>query len=296
MLEAITRPIGSVLRAASRPETYPGHVRELTSTLLTASVWPAGWREGDEPDRAPTGGDDPESSVGTPVLLVHGFGANKSNWLFVERYLRQAGFGRVDALNYNPLTHDVPALAGQVVDRARSLQERYGVERIHLIGHSLGGVLVRYAVQVHDLENVGVAATISSPHGGIRLARHASWMGLRHPASGIDLAPHSPVMRSFRETARPLPTRFVAYYSNLDLIVPARRAIIREPELGATNILVKDHGHVSIMLSRRLATSIVTQLGAADGLAGYGAPVTRLRGPNDAPATAERDLPQAVSE
>jgi triacylglycerol lipase len=296
MLERITRPIGSVVRAARRPETYPGHLRELTSTLLTASVWPSGWRgveivgetaDGD-PDAAP-------SPVATPVLLVHGFGANKSNWLFVGRYLRQAGFGRVDALNYNPLVHDIPSLARQVVERARSLQERYDSERIHLIGHSLGGVLVRYAVQVLDLEGVGVAATVSSPHGGVRLARHASWMRIGYPASGIDLAPGSPVMRALHETARPLPTRFVAYYSNLDLIVPARRAMIQEPELGAINILVKDHGHVSIMLSRRLAMSLVAHLGAVEGLVGYGAPLTRLPVAAVEPEGVEPDGPGSAS-
>jgi hypothetical protein len=69
----------------------------------------------------------------------------------------------------------------------------------------------------------------------------------------------------------------VAYYSNLDLIVPARRAMIREPALGATNILVKDHGHLSIMFSRRLAASIVDQLAAAEGLPGYGTPLAPLQ-------------------
>lgn len=85
-------------------------------------------------------------------------------------------------------------------------------------------------------------------------------------------------MTLLRHSARPLPTRFVAYYTNLDVIVPARRAMILEPELRATNILVKDHGHLSIMLSRRLGHSIVDQLGAAEGLPGYGSPVAALRG------------------
>ena len=83
-------------------------------------------------------------------------------------------------------------------------------------------------------------------------------------------------MTLLRHSAQPSATRWVAYYSNLDLIVPARRAMILEPELEATNILVKDTGHLSIMLSRRLSSSIVDQLGAAEGLAGYGAPVRAL--------------------
>jgi pimeloyl-ACP methyl ester carboxylesterase len=278
MFERMTRPAAVVVRAATRPSTYTGHVREATSTALTSALWPLGLA-----DRALNDADAErvatESAVTTPVLLVHGFGANKSNWLFVKRYLLQAGFGRVDALNYNPFAHDIPALAAQCIERAEALRARYGVERIHLIGHSLGGIIVRYAVQVEAYEGVPVAATVSSPHGGngiADLAAAGARRGMWLPGAGVQLASDSPVMRRLRETARPLRTHLVAYYSNLDLIVPARRAMIREPELGATNILVKDHGHLSIMLSRRLATSVVAQLGAAEGLPGYGAPITAI--------------------
>lgn len=275
MLERVTRPTTAVLRAARRPETYAGHVREFTSTALTSAMWPLGLADRAMNDRELERAAE-DSAVETPVLLVHGFGANKSNWMFVKRALVQAGFGRVDALNYNPLKHDIPALAAQCIERAELLRDRFGVDRVHLIGHSLGGIIVRYAIQVDGYQGVPVAATVCSPHGGNGLATlgaHAPWHA---PGAGVQLAANSTVMRLFRSTARPLDTRFVAYYSNLDLIVPARRAMIREPELGATNILVKDHGHLSIMLSRRLASSIVTQLGAAEGLPGYGSPVASL--------------------
>ena len=66
--------------------------------------------------------------------------------------------------------------------------------------------------------------------------------------------------------------------------------MIAEPQLGATNILVKDHGHLSIMLSRRLADSVVDQLGAAEGLPGYGAPVRSITGPGR-PTSAGRAEP-----
>jgi hypothetical protein len=54
--------------------------------------------------------------------------------------------------------------------------------------------------------------------------------------------------------------------------------------------LVKDTGHLSIMLSRRLSSSIVDQLGAAEGLAGYGAPVRALTPTGAAPARAANGL------
>lgn len=290
MLDRVTRPVGAVLRAATRPETYPGHFRELTSTAITAAVWPLGLADW---VRSPGSRDD-ESTVSTPVLLVHGFGANKSNWLFLERHLEQAGFGRVESFNYNPLTHDIPALAAACAERADVLKDRYGVSHVHLVGHSLGGVIVRYAVQVGGLRGVPVVVTICAPHGGSGWAGKVGRFGFRGPDAGLQLAPHSDVMRELRTTARPLDTRFVAYYSNLDLIVPARRAMIREPELAATNILVKDHGHLSIMLSRRLAASIVDQLGAAEGLPGYGAPLSPLATRAELDASAA--WPEAVGE
>jgi hypothetical protein len=111
----------------------------------------------------------------------------------------------------------------------------------------------------------------------VRLARFGRPFARLGPlASGLQLRPDSTVMRDLRRTARPMSTRFVAYYSNLDLLVPARRAMILEPELAATNILVKDQGHLSIVFSRRLAQSVVDQLAAAEGLPGYGSPVRTI--------------------
>lgn len=267
-------PAARVLTALRRPATYVGHVREASSTIVTVGMWPFGWADRGLDD---VGEPDEPSRVETPVLLVHGYGANKSNWLFLHRYLHQAGFERLHALNYNPLVNDIPRLAEQLADRAERLRAHFGSERVHIVGHSLGGVITRYAVQVLGLEHVDLAVTVASPHGGVRLARYGSHLSTVSPfASGLELRPDSPVMTLLRSSARPMSTRWVAYYSNLDLVVPARRAMILEPELAATNILVKDHGHLSIMLSRRLAHSIVDQLGAAEGLPGYGAPVGQL--------------------
>lgn len=268
-------PVGAMFHAARRPATYAGQFREVASTLVTMGMWPLGFADSGLAGVESLVGK--ESSVETPVLLVHGFGANKSNWLFLRRYLEQAGFGRIHALNYNALGADIPTLAEMCAARAAELQDRFGVDRVHVVGHSLGGVVARYAVQVTGLRGADVCITIASPHGGVRLARYGSPLALVSPlASGLQLRPDSKVMTQLRTTARPLGTRFVAYYSNLDLLVPARRAMILEPHLEATNILVKDQGHLSIMFSRRLAQSVVDQLAAAEGLPGYGTPVTAM--------------------
>jgi triacylglycerol lipase len=279
VLREARRDVRELVRAATRPATLPGHAREAVSTAVTIGLWPFGVIDrGLQGLRTAAHGDD---GVTTPVLLIHGYGANKSNWIFLERELRTAGFGRLHAVNYNPLVSDVPAIAGAVARRARELMAHLGVDRVHLIGHSTGGVVARYATQVLGLDGVAACITIASPHNGSPTAR--LWPG----RTATQLRPGSDLLRRLRASSRPLPTRFVAYYSNLDLLVPGRSAMITDPALRAANVFVKDEGHLSILLSRRLASSIVDQLGAVEGLPGSGAPVSGLSAETVAPASGE---------
>ena len=205
------------------------------------------------------------------MLLVHGFAANKSNWMFLQRDLRAAGFGHVHALNYNPFTADIPAIAAACGERARELMAATGRHRVHLVGHSLGGIVARYAVQVGGLTEAATCITVASPHQGVPGARLALGRTIRQ------LAPGSTVLRRMAAAGRPVPTRFVAYWSNLDLLVPGHRARIVEPALRAANVCIRDEGHLSILLSRRLVRSVLHELGAAEGLPGYGTPLAGLR-------------------
>jgi hypothetical protein len=71
-------------------------------------------------------------------------------------------------------------------------------------------------------------------------------------------------------------TRFVCYYSNLDgLVLPPANAKLTEPKLRAHNILVKDLGHLSLLISRPLIRSIAETLATLD--AAPCADVARMR-------------------
>ncbi len=271
-MNPLVNPLVNVVKAAVRPESYPGHAREAVSIAVTAAAWPFGLADrGLTEIRRLT--DRDESLIPTPVLLVHGFAANKSNWLFLQRDLRAAGYGRVHALNYNPFLADIPTIAGACAIRARQLMAATGTDRIHLVGHSLGGLVARYAVQLCGLDDLAASCvTVASPHQGVGHLP-AAFAPIR---SVRQLTPGSAVLARMRASSRPLPTRFVGYYSNLDLLVPGHRARIVEPALRATNVLVKDEGHLSILLSRRLSSSLLHELGAGEGLAGHGAPLSGI--------------------
>src|SRR5207248_4579440 len=83
-------------------------------------------------------------AAGTPILLVHGLVDNRSIFTVLRRALRRRGFGRIWTMNYHVLTHDVRDAAAQLAGTVERISAETGYERIHVIGHSLGGLVARY--------------------------------------------------------------------------------------------------------------------------------------------------------
>jgi triacylglycerol lipase len=253
---ALEVPLANVAVALQRPATYVGHAREAGSVARSVLNYPFGVLESAISTGIPSG----DSRHDVPVVLVHGYGHNRSGWFALDRRLRRSGFTSVHTFNYNPLTGDVPRFARQLAERVDLLRTVTGQPRVHVIGHSLGGLVARWYVQEEGgYDAVDTAVTVASPHEGTWMAAAGA---LSHGAR--ELLPNARVIRQLDEGARPSDVRWVAYYSNLDLLVqPCRSAMIVHPALNATNVLMKDHGHLSIMLSPRLTRSIVEELEAA---------------------------------
>ena len=199
------------------------------------------------------------TSSPTPVILVHGYGGKKSHWFAVERGLRTAGFTSIHAMKYNALFSDIPMLARRLMHLVHDVQAETGAERVHLVGHSLGGVIIRYAVCVLGLDaSVDVAITVASPHGGSPLAVLGRSVTARQLRKGSD------VLRQIEEAAAPGSTRWVAYSSNLDAVVPATRAVIRPACLRAENVMIPNQSHLSILVAPQLVRAVVAQLSRTD--------------------------------
>lgn len=253
-----TELVGALSAALRRPGTYVGHVREAIGFARCLAHYPAGLRHAAVSCDESTG----DACHDTPVVLIHGYGHNRSAWYVVERHLRGAGFHRITTLNYNPLRDDVATIAEKLRDHVELVRRLAGVERVHVVGHSMGGIVLRWFVQeLGGHAMVDTAVTVATPHAGTVSAFLAAPLG----PTAKQLLPGSVVLRRLARSARPGPVRWVAYYSNLDLLVqPCRSAVLDHAALRATNILVKDHGHLSILLSPALARSIVGQLEASE--------------------------------
>jgi pimeloyl-ACP methyl ester carboxylesterase len=206
-------------------------------------------------------------AAGTPILLVHGLVDNRSIFTVLRRALRRRGFGRIWTMNYHVLTHDLRAAAKRLATTVESICEQTGYERIHVIGHSMGGIVARYYVQRMDGDaRVHTLVTLGSPHGGTHAAR------LLPRGVTRQLRPRSDVIAELAEPAPQCRTRFVSFWSDLDaLISPKRAAQIDHPDLTARNVFVPGVGHMSLPIDRRVTREIAATLAQLDS---QGATVT----------------------
>ena len=116
-----------------------------------------------------------EPNVRHPVLLVHGYAATECVWTPLRRALGQAGFGHVVSFYYNSFAADPVAVSAELTHQALRTLAATGAPRIHLVGHSLGGLIVRrvLAASAGLSSQTASAVTIASPHRGALLARIA---------------------------------------------------------------------------------------------------------------------------
>lgn len=200
-------------------------------------------------------------AAATPILLVHGIVDNHSIFAVMERALRRRGFNNISSFDYSPLTSDVRETAGRLATAIERLTRDSGYERIHVVGHSLGGLITRYYVQrMGGDARVRTLVTLGTPHHGTELATIGKFLPLVR-----QLGPSSELIAELAEPAPTCRTRFIAFYSDLDqLILPSENARIGHPDLDARNVAIRGVGHLSLPNNGRIAFEIAAELGQLD--------------------------------
>lgn len=199
-------------------------------------------------------------AAGTPIILIHGIIDNHTVFAYLRRALNRRGFGRVITLNYSPLSDDIPRVARRLKSLVEKVRRETGYERVHVIGHSMGGVVARYYVQcLGGDKRVHSLVTLGSPHSGTLPAYLV-------PHSVVkQMRPDSPIVQEFDAPAPGCRTRMVAIWSDLDqMIIPKRSARIVHPDLNARNVFVRGVGHMSFPVDRKVVHEICTTLAQLD--------------------------------
>lgn len=216
---------------------------EAFALLLTVLLSPLGW--------LPQGRIRHRESVrpaSTPVLLLHGLFQRRSCWWWVRIVLKRAGVRDLHAVNL-PLWRDVETAVQTVTRTIEELCIVRGVEKVHLVGHSMGGlVALRYALSPSGAGRVASCTLIGSPIRGSLLAP------LAISPLGRALVPSSAFLRDLEATPLPRDIAFHALYSRHDnLVIPYDSGRLA----GARNIELSGMGHTGLLYHpkslRRLA-------------------------------------------
>ena len=109
----------------------------------------------------------------TPILLLHGLFVNQSCWLWFKRQLQQQGYKNVVTMNLTGWDNE-ETLTELLARRIDELRLQLGVNKVHLVGHSMGGMIARNYVQLRGgADKVDQLICLGSPHHGSKLATFA---------------------------------------------------------------------------------------------------------------------------
>lgn len=105
------------------------------------------------------------------VLLVHGLYHNASAWSIFKLRLKRAGFKNVYAFSYSSWSTEFHSIANSLEKRINQVLSDCPEQRLLLLGHSLGGLLIRhYMATGVRRDEIMAAVTLGAPHQGSRLA------------------------------------------------------------------------------------------------------------------------------
>lgn len=204
------------------------------------------------------------------VLLLHGFFQTRNIWEVMEDRLRHDGFGvmsfNLGGLLYRFNTHPVDKLAELVADKIEALARRHGFERLHVVGHSKGGLIARRYVQHFGGDRrVKSVVTLGTPHHGTPTALvGVALMGfgaIRSSAS--ELLPRSELVSSLGRDSFPAEIPLTSVYSRQDLVCPYWASILR-PRVGEeqhlVNVEVRGVGHSQLVWDPRVYRAVRERL------------------------------------
>ncbi|RYE83789.1 MAG: alpha/beta fold hydrolase [Myxococcales bacterium] len=200
------------------------------------------------------------------VVLVHGFLATAGVFGPLETRLRQAGVEHLVSFTYHPFRSPV-SLAEELREMCDRLPPR---ARLHLIGHSLGGLVARlYVEALGGIERVTQTISLASPFGGAPAAERVAgtigrwlpetvWQGLLAQVGAM--RPDGPVLRAAGRRSQAV--RHTSIVAADDLLVPVASASLPGDEV----ILVDGVGHNGMLFDGRVIDAVCALvLGASGG-------------------------------
>jgi len=184
------------------------------------------------------------------VVFMHGLFASAGVLRPMRERVERALGVRTATLSYltGPSATELAARLGALVDALPRDAP------LHLVGHSMGGVVTRYYAVKLAPHRVRSTIALASPFGGIRGLGALPFDGAR------DLAENSPILRELRLARPPRPVPHLSIIAGSDALVssPAAHAL---PD-GEVHVL-PDRGHNTVLFDDEAIALVIRTLRAS---------------------------------
>ncbi len=209
---------------------------------------------------------EPYDPARTPVVFVHGASGSAQDWrdFFdgLDRTRYQAWFFQY------PSGASLDSMAHLFYWKLLNLQIRYGFQRVHIVAHSMGGLVVRRFVLNHgeQFPQLGQFVSISTPWGG----ESAAAVGVKHSPAVVpswrDMQPDGAFLNALFERPLPAPSSHTLLFShrggynlmrpNTDGVVTLASQLRPDAQAQARLVMGFDEDHVSILSAREVIDQV----------------------------------------
>ncbi len=194
------------------------------------------------------------------VVMLQGFGTGPRCMRPVADHLRRYGH----RCSVAPIGGLLGHLQTRSISRAAKRLERYLASlppgaRPWIVGHSIGGIIARVAIQNGQAaKHVSGLVTLGSPHQGCpaAFAGLLIGLGLISPAPW-SILPISPTIRKLNKTPWPRGVPLISIASTKDILCRPKRSRIpfADDDL-VRNIIIDHHGHTAMLRSSQVLSAI----------------------------------------
>jgi len=203
---------------------------------------------------------------GTPILLIHGYTQDQTDWVWFKHKLRKNNLGPLYSLNLKPHFASMVQLSDLLKKKIEEIKAETNNSNIILIGHSMGGLVGSYYTE--NLANPGevlAVITLGAPFQGTKM------VALGYGQSVKEMAPHSPFLRELTQKIKSSSIKYHHIASKIDnIIIPWDSAFPSEDylennlpnnQLSLDNhLILGDHGHLALLISPRVINQVVKWL------------------------------------